>query len=63
MLYDNLDIFSLHFFLLSMKNIALFLSLFTLIVSNLMQIIKELGCSHWAAALGAFLATFGKNSG
>lgn len=24
------------------------------------QVVIELGCSHWAAALGAFLATFGE---
>ena len=28
--------------------------------SFLSQVIIELGCSHWAAALGGFLATFGE---
>ncbi|CAH3042872.1 unnamed protein product [Porites lobata] len=30
----------------------------SLVVPMVYEIIKELGCSHWAAALGAFLATF-----
>lgn len=46
------------FFVINEEYCPLFIPL-----SNLMQIIKEFGCSHWAAALGAFLATFGKNSG